>query len=157
MITITPMTRELLHMFYRHFVPDPDILEDRDSCDPYIYDADAVDREFEENAAEPGRMEFAVLLDGEVIGSVGLKHVDREQKDCELMIHLTNDFVKNRGYGTEAERLMIRYAFEELGMDTVLADCLHKNSRSKHVLEKLGFQYLREDDRFRYYRLDRAE
>ena len=153
MINIAPMTRELLHVFYKRYVPDPDILEDRELCEPYIYDANEVDREFDSNSAKPGRMEFAVLLDGEVIGSVGLKDIDYEKKTCELMIHMTNDSVKNKGYGTQAEKLMIHYAFEILGMNSVLADSLHKNTRSQHVLEKIGFQHMRDDETFRYYRM----
>jgi len=149
------MTKELLHEFYRRYVPDPDILEDCDSCAPYIYDANQVDIEFQENAAIPGRMEFAILLDGAVIGSVGLKHINKEKKDCELMIHMTNDTVKNKGYGTRAEKFMVQYAFEELGMSTILADSVHKNTRSQHVLEKIGFIYIRDDETFRYYRLDK--
>ncbi len=153
MVTITPMTNELLHEFYRRFVPDPDIIEFRDTCEPYVYDADAVDREYETNSAEPGRIEFAVLSDGEIIGDVGLKHIDYERKDCELMIHMTNDSAKNKGYGTQAEKAVLDYAFNELGLETVLADTLHKNTRSQHVLEKVGFQYIRSDDSFRYYKI----
>ena len=70
-------------------------------------------------------------------------------------IHLQNDAVKGKGYGTQAERLILRYAFEELGMVAVNADAAQKNARSQHVLEKVGFKYVREDDTFRYYRCDK--
>ena len=152
-ITITPMTRELLHDFYKSFVPDSIILADRDTCDPYIYDAAEVDREYYENTAIRDRMDFAVLLNGKLIGDVGLKHIDYDRKECELMIHLTNDSVKDKGYGTQAEKLMIQYAFDVLGMETILADSIHKNTRSQHVLEKIGFQYIGEDKMYKYYKL----
>ena len=86
-----------------------------------------------------------------MIGDVGLKHIDHAQKTCELTIHLTDDTVKNRGFGTQAERLMLDYAFDRLGMQTVLADATLKNTRSQHVLESIGFRFLREDETFRYY------
>ena len=68
---------------------------------------------------------------------------------------MQNDAVKGRGYGTRAEQLAVRYAFDMLGLRAVNADTIVKNTRSQHVLEKVGFQYLKEEDGFRYYRLQR--
>lgn len=86
-----------------------------------------------------------------------LRHISAEAKECELSIHLQNDSVKGRGYGTQAERLAVAYAFDRLGMERVLADAVVKNTRSRHILEKLGFRFLREEDGFRYYCLDRED
>ena len=72
-------------------------------------------------------------------------------------IHLQNDAVKGKGYGTQAERLILQYAFEELGMVAVNADAALKNTRSQHVLEKVGFRYTHEDDTFKYYRCERVD
>ena len=69
-------------------------------------------------------------------------------------IHLQNDAVKEKGYGTQAERLILQYAFNELGMVAVNADAVLKNTRSQHVLEKVGFCYTHEDDTFKYYRCE---
>ena len=71
-------------------------------------------------------------------------------------IHLQNDAVKGKGYGTQAERLILRYAFEELGMVAVNAKAVLMNTRSQHVLEKVGFCYTHEDDTFKYYRCERG-
>lgn len=42
-------------------------------------------------------------------------------------------------------------------MNTVLADTIHKNKRSAHVLEKAGFSFVSENDMFRHYRIDRED
>ena len=97
------------------------------------------------------------MLDGRVIGEVGLRHADRAKKECGLSIHLQNDSVKNKGYGTEAERLAVGYAFGTLGMERVLADTVVKNTRSQRVLEKLGFVFRDEKDGFRYYSLEKGD
>ena len=55
-------------------------------------------------------------------------------------IHLRNDSVKNKGYGTVAKIKALRYAFEKLQCEAVYADGILKNSRSQHVLEKVGFR-----------------
>ena len=98
-----------------------------------------------------------MLLDGDVIGEIHLKRIDRANRTCALGIHLQNDAVKGRGYGTRAEKLALKYAFEELGMRAVEADALLKNTRSQRVLEKAGFRYVRSDEAFRYYRCERTE
>ncbi len=68
---------------------------------------------------------------------------------------MQNDAVKGKGYGTQAERLAVKIAFDELGMAAVNADTVMKNTRSQHVLEKAGFHLVGEDGAFKYYRIER--
>ena len=157
-IELLPMTRARMHELYRGFAFDPDTFMDMELFEEYrhyVYDPQKVDARFERRRAEGDNRYFAVMLCGRVIGEVGLRHIDAVEKECELSIHLQNDSVKNRGYGTQAERLAIRYAFDELGMERILANCIEKNTRSQHVLEKLGFAYAGEGDGFKKYRLER--
>ena len=70
---------------------------------------------------------------------LGYTNLDSEKGYCTLSIHMKNNSVKNRGFGTQAEILALEYAFGSLGMETVFADAVHKNKRSQHVLEKVGF------------------
>lgn len=44
---------------------------------------------------------------------------------------MQNDAVKDKGYGTQAERLAVKYAFDQLGMVAVNADTVLKNTRSQ--------------------------
>ncbi|GGO13613.1 GNAT family N-acetyltransferase [Micromonospora parathelypteridis] len=46
---------------------------------------------------------------------------------------------RGRGLGTEATRLLVRYAFDELGMHRVGLEVFDFNPRARHVYEKLGF------------------
>lgn len=98
---------------------------------------------------------FAIMLDGKPIGELQLKQINWEKAECTLSIHMQNDTVKEKGYGTQAERLAVKYAFDELGMVAVNADTIIKNTRSQHVLEKVGFHFIGEDGTFKYYRLER--
>jgi RimJ/RimL family protein N-acetyltransferase len=121
---------------------------------PYVYEPAAVDRYWEARQV-PDRVMFAVTLSGEPIGEVQLKRIDRAAGECTLSIHLRSNDVKDRGYGTAAEKLALEYAFEELGMQAVNADALVKNTRSQRALVKAGFRFLQEADGFRYYRCTR--
>ena len=82
-----------------------------------------------------------------------MKDLDAEKGT--LSIHMKNDVFKNHGYGTRAEFLALDYAFYTLGLQTVFADVIHKNRRSQHVLEKVGFQETHSSEQFVYYRCDK--
>lgn len=154
-IRLSLMTKSGMQEFFRGFAWDPDTFEDRSPDSPYSYDPQQADAFFEKHN-RPDRVHFAVMLGDEVIGDMYLKHIDREHGSCTLSIHMQNDSVKNRGYGTAAEILAVQYAFGELGLNTVFADALKKNLRSRHVLEKVGFAAIGEDERLCYYRLDKG-
>lgn len=153
-IMLVPRTRELFHEFYRNFVQDEALFADMSLYKPYTYDAQWVDARFDRHAADENRVCLCVMLKGKVIGDVVLHGIDTDAHTCELGICMLNDEYKNRGYGTEAEKLAVRYALEELGMNTVTAKAIHKNTRSQHVLEKIGFNYTHEDALHRYYKIN---
>ena len=44
---------------------------------------------------------------------------------------------------------------DELDIPTLFADTIQTNTRSQHVLEKIGFTLIRDDEDFKYYRIDR--
>lgn len=146
------MTRELCHEFYKNFENDPDIFMDMSLFSKYKYDEEAVDRYFD---SKQDRVMLAIMKDDTVIGELQLKKIDYSKKECTLSIHMQNDAVKGHGYGTYAEKLALRYAFEELDMIAVNADVIAKNTRSSHVLEKVGFEYIKEENGFKYYRFER--
>ena len=154
MIELKKMTRELCHELYKGWSNDASIYMDMSLFKPYSYNKASVDRYFD-SKNEPSRIIFAIMLDGKPIGELQLKQRDLEKAECTLSIHMQNDAVKDKGYGTQAEQLAVKYAFDELGMVAVNADTIMKNTRSQHVLEKVGFHLIGEDGTFKYYRIER--
>lgn len=146
------MTEPLLRQFFQGFANDPDLFSDMNHFTAYTYSETAVNERWERQR-QLGRIHLAVMLEQEPIGEVILKNLDSEKG--YLSIHMKNNSVKNRGIGTQAEILALEYAFGSLGMETVFADAVHKNKRSQHVLEKVGFQKIREDMQFVYYRCEK--
>ena len=53
-----------------------------------------MDRRFDKRNSESATISFAVMLDDRVIGDLVLKNIDRENRTCELGIHLKDDSVK---------------------------------------------------------------
>lgn len=154
MIELRKMTRDLCHELYRGWSNDALIYMDMSLFKPYVYEKESVDRYFDAKS-EPSRLMFAIMLGETPIGELQLKQIDREKAECTLSIHMQNDAVKGKGYGTQAERLAVNYAFDELGMRAVKADTARKNTRSQHVLEKVGFHLVGEEGDFKYYRIGR--
>ena len=152
MVSLKPMTRELCHEFYKGFQNDPAIGHYYE----YVYTPEIADRYFDANSVADRKL-FAIMVGDRIVGECKLKSIDLQKRECSMGIHLQNDAVKEKGYGTQAERLVLQYAFEELGMVAVNADAVLKNTRSQHVLEKVGFRYTHEDDTFKYYRCERVD
>lgn len=150
-ISLCIMTRELCHELYKGWENDPAIYMDMNLFKPYQYNENAVNRYFD-SKQDSSRVLFAIMKDDKPIGEIQLKQINYKSKECTLSIHMQNDDVKGHGYGTRAERLILQYAFDVLGMAAVSADTVIKNIRSQHVLEKVGFQYIGEADGFKYYR-----
>ena len=145
-IQLKAMTRELCHELYRHWTNDASIYMDMRLFRPYVYDEVAVNRYFDAKGQDASRRLFAIMLGDTVVGELQLKQIEHDKKECTLSIHMQNDAVKGKGYGTQAERLAVKIAFDELGMAAVNADTVMKNTRSQRVLEKAGFRFVGEDD-----------
>lgn len=156
-IHLQPIDRMLLHEYYKGFVMDAEIFMDMRNFREYTYAPERVDAYFDRLQSQKDRVDFLIMNAEKPIGEIALKHIDETTRQCELSIHLQNDSVKNKGYGTQAERLILDYAFQTLGMTAVIADSVLKNKRSQHTLEKVGFQETDRDDTFVYYRISQSD
>ena len=152
MVSLKPMTRQMCHVFYQNFHNDPAIGHYYE----YVYTPEIADHYFDNNSVADRKL-FAIMVGDQIVGECKLKNIDWQKRECSMGIHLQNDTVKGKGYGTKAEQLLLQYAFEELGMVAVNADAALNNTRSQHVLEKVGFCYSHEDDSFKYYRCEQKQ
>jgi RimJ/RimL family protein N-acetyltransferase len=57
---------------------------------------------------------------------------------------------RGKGYGTEAMRLRARYAFEELGLESLVSFARADNARSIGALKRAGYQEVGVFKRFHY-------
>ena len=140
----------MMHNFYKIFEYDPVTLPEKDIDKVYTYQVEQVEQRFNKHQQQ-GKQHFAILLDEQVIGDIYLKQIDQMTRSCEMGIHLVNDTYKNKGYGTQAEKLLLKYAFEKLGLAIVYANTLLNNDRSKHVLSKVGFKETHSDAQRCYF------
>lgn len=146
-IVLKSYTLERCHEFYKNYISDPAM-----TYNIYIYNKEKVDNYYQNKVLDEKRRFFAICYNNKVIGEIQLKRIDLDNLCGTLSIHLVDDSVKGKGFGTEAERLIIEYAIRKLGICTIYADAVHRNLRSKHILEKLGFEHLYDDNILSYYK-----
>ena len=152
-ITLAPMTAEMYHCYFKEYENDPDLLLDGQPYVSYTYDAEKVDR-YIQRQKDLKRIPLAILCGDEIAGEIVIRDVE-DHKCAAMGITLKNAKYKDCGIGTAAERQAIRFVFYELGIPTLFADTVRTNTRSQHVLEKVGFLFIGEDRDFKYYRIDR--
>ena len=79
-------------------------------------------------------------LEGRLIGVIGLHKIDWREREAELGIFIGQKEYWNRGYGTDAVRTMLRFAFRQMNLHRVtLCVCAH-NRRAFRCYEKCGFK-----------------
>ena len=92
---------------------------------------------------------FALEFQGKVIGSLGIDFYN--EKDYPEFSHLTGreiGYVLSKDYWgqglmPEAVNAVIRYLFETEDLDFLICGHFERNARSRRVIEKCGFRYIR--------------
>lgn len=82
------------------------------------------------------------VIDGETvipIGTCGLHKINWKDRDTEFGIAIGEKKYWNNGYGTEAAKLIIGYAFEQLNLHRVSSAAYSFNERSVRMHLKIGF------------------
>lgn len=85
------------------------------------------------------RADWAILAGGAFVGEVVLNDLDEDNRAVGFRIVLTSHAF-GKGYGTEATRLAVRYAFEDAGLHRVHLEVFAHNPRARRVYEKCGFR-----------------
>lgn len=87
-------------------------------------------------------LEFAVVRreTGELIGETGLYDVDWIAGTAESGYWLYRAEHRGLGYGTEANLLLLEYAFERLGLNMIWAWVKARNPRSQAAIRKQGYR-----------------
>ena len=87
---------------------------------------------------------YAVCLkdNGKPVGSIGFHRNDLAEADDEYELgYWIGKLYWGQGLIPEASREMLRYAFEDLGMNRIWCGYYDGNEKSRRVQEKLGFVF----------------
>ncbi len=74
------------------------------------------------------------------IGTIGLHQINNKDQNAEFGIAIGEKECWEKGYGTEATRLIIEYGFKQLNLHRISSTAFEYNERSINLHKKIGFQ-----------------
>ena len=123
-------TSDLENTKYMMFLPNDCI----DDAREYL---EKVDREWEKE--RPELIEFAIIYEGEQVGTVGLS-LDEEYTCAELGWCLNKKYW-GKGIMSEAAKAAVAFGKDELKIKHFIAHCDGENVASYKVMEKIGMTF----------------
>ena len=94
---------------------------------------------------------FALEFEGKVIGSLGIETYEEarypeldlaDRRGREIGYVLSKDYW-GRGLMPEAVQAVVRWLFADVGLDFIIVGHFTRNDRSRRVIEKNGFEYVK--------------
>jgi len=79
-------------------------------------------------------------VDGRVIGNISLRDIDRRNGKAMLGIMIGEKESQGKGYGTEAIGLLLRHAFEGLGLVRIYLTVDSRHAHARRCYERCGFK-----------------
>ena len=99
--------------------------------------------EWYDRMRQDNHVHFAMrtLETNQLIGGCSLRKFDWRNRACMFAIHIGEPDFRSKGYGTDATRVSLRYAFLELNLNRVELVVIDSNKRAIRAYEKSGFVY----------------
>lgn len=126
-LNVVLRNREHLQPFMHWMTPNYSI----ESSKKFLTDAIA-------NRREKKNLGLGIFRGDELIGSIGFVEFDWTSRRTEIGYWI-DKAEEGKGIVSRACRLLISYAFEDLGMNRIEIRCSAENRRSAAVPERLGF------------------
>ena len=159
-LRLRPMVLDDLEPLVRMFA-DPDVMRYLPTGEPRSEEETQVELDYMvDHWRQRGFGVWAVMLQdtGELAGYCGLQYLHEEPggvsaealqggTDVEVVAGLAKSYWR-RGIAPEATRAALRYGFETLRLDRIVAAIHPDNDASRHILQSMGMQF---DDTIRYY------
>ena len=84
---------------------------------------------------------FAIrtLADDKFIGMIDINRIMRQARHCMFWIAIGDPEYRGRGYGSDALRILFRFAFLEMNLNRIGLEVMSYNERAIASYERLGF------------------
>lgn len=124
--------------FLRDVLIDPDV-RNTIGRPPRPLNIEAQKNWIEEVTENSDEAHFLIEHDGEKAGNISINGLESEYRKGEFGVSVHPDH-QGKGIGTVAIQLVLQYAFQTQNMHKVRGGHLEKNTASKRIMEKAGFQ-----------------
>lgn len=97
--------------------------------------------EFEAQQAEPDAAVVSLIIEvqGRAVGDINLFHVDTRNRNASVGLSIWEANDRNHGYGTDAMRALLRWAFRQLNLHRVELSVDPKNVAAIRAYGNAGF------------------
>lgn len=110
---------------------------------PFRYVSRAVEEEWlrRKNIFSQSEFQLAICLkeNDQHIGNIHLRDINWVARFAEVGLFIGEEEHWSKGYGSQALRLVLRHAFNDLGLRRVFLTVLENNQRAIRSYEKCGF------------------
>jgi UDP-4-amino-4,6-dideoxy-N-acetyl-beta-L-altrosamine N-acetyltransferase len=137
-VTLRAIEREDIPRFLR-WLNDPEVTRYLTIFMPLSREEE--ERWFEQQLGDRNRKVLAIETEsGEHIGNISLEDIDWKNRRATLGIVIGEKERWGQGYGTDAIRTLLRFAFEELNLNRVQLDVFDFNERARRCYRRCGFR-----------------
>jgi RimJ/RimL family protein N-acetyltransferase len=141
LVSLGPLRRDWLPI-YQHWLNDFEMLKLVDRrFRPHS--AEWIDQWYERHASGTQDSLIFTIIEragNRPVGNVALQDIDFRNRTAELGIYIGDAECRGCGYGTEATRLVISFAFRILGLNNVMLRVYEYNESAIRVYTKAGFR-----------------
>ncbi|MCQ2551071.1 MAG: GNAT family N-acetyltransferase [Clostridia bacterium] len=128
--------------YFANWEVNPDVTEFFTMDDDRNYEE--IVTEFIKDSQDETKLCFTITLkpDMEPIGRVVISGINSHYDSLDITrIYIADPDNRNKGYGEEALRMVLEYAFIQLHMERVTLDHFTGNKPAANLYEKIGFKY----------------
>ncbi len=76
----------------------------------------------------------------DAIGTASIRHIDLQHRTAETGMGFLYEADRGRGYGQEVKALVLDFAFEVIGLHTLMCTIDSRNLRSQRSVERSGYK-----------------
>jgi UDP-4-amino-4,6-dideoxy-N-acetyl-beta-L-altrosamine N-acetyltransferase len=94
---------------------------------------------FQRALRNPASRYWIIVCEGEDVGLVNLYALDQQNRRCYWAFYIASADVRGKGVGTYVEYRVIRYVFDELGLNKLCCEVLGFNEAVVNMHKRFGF------------------
>lgn len=124
------------------YINDPEVIGYMESGIPYPLTLNEELKWFEAISAFKDTYRFAIeaISSGKYIGECGINSIDWKNRVASVVIFIGGKECRGRGFGTEAMKILLSFAFEQINVNKVRLNVYSFNERAIKSYEKCGFK-----------------
>lgn len=132
------ITIDDIEAYYRDGFEKPDKEADYYTGTVETFNKDQIVNYVKKIVDDPTRRDFVIEKDTEIIGEIVIN--DIKEKTCHYRICIFKSQNFSKGIGTKGSQLVLKYIFEELGLEIVGLEVFPFNNRARSAYKKMGFE-----------------